>query len=189
MEKYVDREPVIRCERLDLCHLSIAELVSLFENPEGSDIYFSHGYSNPHRVLISGLSPVRWRVPQVQKDPSTNTWFIRWMVLRATNEIIGSLSFHGPPDERGMVEIGLGVHEAFQRQGFAREALVGMWQWAALRDGVSTFRYTVDPENVASVALVRAVGFTLVGQQIDEEDGPEDVYEMSVSDFRRIHGS
>lgn len=188
VEESSDREPVIQCERIALCHLSVGELVSLFEDPEGADIYSGHSYRNPHRILIDGASPVQWRAPQVQKDPSTNTWFIRWIVLRDTNDIIGSLSFHGPPDERGMLEIGLGVHEKFQRQGFGREALVGMWNWAARRDDVSVFRYTVDPGNTASVALVRAMGFTCVGQQIDEIDGPEDVYEMSVEEYLHRHG-
>jgi RimJ/RimL family protein N-acetyltransferase len=84
-----------------------------------------------------------------------------------------------------MVEIGLGVHDSFQRQGFGREALLGMWLWVVNQPGVKKLRYTVDPNNTASVALVQQFGFTNVGQQIDEEDGPEDIYEMSANEFRR----
>jgi RimJ/RimL family protein N-acetyltransferase len=83
-----------------------------------------------------------------------------------------------------MIEIGLGVHETFQRRGYAREALIGMWSWACDHEAVRTLRYTVDPNNEPSVALVKGFGFSRVGQQIDEEDGPEDIYEMSASDFR-----
>jgi RimJ/RimL family protein N-acetyltransferase len=82
-----------------------------------------------------------------------------------------------------MVEVGLGVHEKFQRRGFAREALLGMWMWASEQPGVKVFRYTVDPNNTASVGLIKGLTFTYVGQQIDEEDGPEDIYEMFVEDF------
>ena len=102
---------------------------------------------------------------------------------------MGSTSFHGPPDSDGMVEIGLGVHESFRRRGYAREALLGMWRWAATQDGARTFRYTVDPGNVPSVELVRSFGFAHVGQQIDEIDGPEDVYEMGVAEFTAAHGA
>lgn len=184
-----DRENTIRCDRLDLCHVSVAELIALDENPETADVCGGHPYTNPHRILINGPSPVRWRAPMVRSDASANKWFIRWMVHRESNEIIGSLSFHGPPDERGMLEIGLGVHEAFQRRGFAREALLGIWRWASGQDGVKVFRYTVAPDNVASVALVRSLGFALVGRQIDPEDGPEDIYEMSVDEFLGMHNS
>ena len=176
-------QPVIECERLDLHHLAADDLITLHSDPEDSTIYRSHEYRNPFGVLMKGDSPVKWRVPQVLEDPSTNKWFIRWMVLRETNEIVGSISFHGPPDDRGMLEIGLGVHENFQRRGYAREALLGMWMWASEQPGVKVFRYTVDPNNTASVGLIKGLGFTYVGQQIDEVDGPEDIYEMSVDDF------
>ena len=176
-------QPIIECERLDLHHLAADDLFTLHTDPEDESIYIENGYRNPHRVLMEGSSPVRWRLPQVMADASVNKWFIRWMVLRETNEIVGSVSFHGPPDERGMVEVGLGVHEKFQRRGFAREALLGMWMWASEQPGVKVFRYTVDPNNTASVGLIKGLTFTYVGQQIDEEDGPEDIYEMFVEDF------
>lgn len=183
MELPHETQPVIRCERLDLHHLAADDLFTLSSDPENKSIYLDNGYRNPHRVLMDGPSPVRWRLPQVLADASVNKWFIRWMVERDSKVIVGSLSFHGPPDERGMLEIGLGVHEKFQRQGYAREALIGMWMWASEQPGVKVFRYTVDPNNEPSVGLVRGLGFTHVGQQIDEEDGPEDIYEMSVDDF------
>jgi RimJ/RimL family protein N-acetyltransferase len=176
-------EPVIATARLDLHHISATDLVTLFETPDDPALFQGKPYTNPHRVLMDSSGPLRWRVPQVQANPLVNRWFVRWMVERSTGVIVGSLSFHGPPDEEGMVEIGLGVHDSFQRQGFGREALLGMWLWVVNQPGVKKLRYTVDPNNTASVALVQQFGFTNVGQQIDEEDGPEDIYEMSASDF------
>ena len=181
-------ESVIACERLDLHHISASDLVTLYEDPENLSIYKKGDFTNPYRVLIDGHSPLRWRVPQVKANPEVNKWFVRWVVLRETSEIVGSLSFHGAPDEAGMLEIGLGVHKNFWRQGFGYEALLGMWLWAASQAGVLKFRYTVDPNNEASVGLVRKFGFAHVGQQIDDEDGPEDIYEMSVKDFLNQHG-
>jgi RimJ/RimL family protein N-acetyltransferase len=180
-------EPVIVCERLDLHHISASDVVTLYEDPENFSIYNKGDFTNPYRVLIDGHSPLRWRVPQVKANPEVNKWFVRWMVLRETSEIVGSLSFHGAPDENGMLEIGLGVHEKFWRQGFGYEALMGMWLWAASQSSVLKFRYTVDPNNQASVGLVRKFGFAHVGLQIDDEDGPEDIYEMSVKDFLNQH--
>ncbi|CAB4592225.1 MAG: GNAT family N-acetyltransferase [Actinobacteria bacterium] len=87
-----------------------------------------------------------------------------------------------------MLEIGLGVHENFWRRGFGYEALMGMWLWAASLSGVLKFCCTVAPNNEASVGLVRKFGFALVGQQIDDGDGPEDVYEMRVRDFLTQQG-
>jgi L-amino acid N-acyltransferase YncA len=52
---------------------------------------------------------------------------------------------------------------------------------------VRIFRYTVSPDNVASVRLVQKYGFHHVGQQIDLDDGLEDIYEMSVEEFLSAH--
>ena len=178
-------EAMIATPRLELHHICVDDLLSLFDTPDDVSIYEGKPYANPHRILMDGSGPLRWRVPQVKSDPSVNKWFVRWMVEKETREIVGSISFHGPPDEQGMMEIGLGVHDDFQRRGYATEALIGMWSWVINQPGVELLRYTVDPNNEASVALIKKFGFEGVGQQIDPEDGPEDIYEMSANEFRR----
>ena len=178
-------EAMIPTPRLELHHLCVDDLLSLFESPEDASIYEGKSYANPHRILMDESGPLRWRVPQVKSDPAVNKWFVRWMVERETREIVGSTSFHGPPDEQGMMEIGLGVHINFQRRGYATEALIGMWSWVINQPAVELLRYTVDPNNEASVAVIKKFGFEHVGQQIDPEDGPEDIYEMSANEFRQ----
>ena len=178
-------EAMIPTPRLELHHLCVDDLLSLFESPEDASIYEGKSYANPHRILMDESGPLRWRVPQVKSDPAVNKWFVRWMVERETREIVGSTSFHGPPDEQGMMEIGLGVHINFKRRGYATEALIGMWSWVINQPAVELLRYTVDPNNEASVAVIKKFGFECVGQQIDPEDGPEDIYEMSANEFRQ----
>lgn len=182
-----DVEPVIHTERLELHHLSAQRLIALYEGDNNRDACDGRPYTNPFGVLSEKEPPIRWRAPQVQRDPSSNKWFIRWIVLRDTMEIIGSTSFHEPPDSEGMVEIGLGLHEKFHRRGFGFESVVGMWTWAATQPHVNVLRYTVSPDNRASVALVKKIGCQHVGQQMDDIDGPEDIYEITAADFRARH--
>jgi ribosomal-protein-alanine N-acetyltransferase len=106
-------------------------------------------------------------------------------VARDLGEIIGSAGFHAAPDESGMIEIGLGIVPAFQGQGYAQEALRGMWDWVAADPLVQTLRYTVGPENGPSQAIIKKFGFHKMGQQIDEEDGPEDIFEMTIDEYQR----
>jgi len=178
-------EAMIDTPQLELHHISANDLISLFDDPEGLSIYVAKPYTNSHRVLMDENGPLRWRVPQVKADAAVNKWFVRWMVEKTSREIVGSISFHGPPDEAGMMEIGLGVHPDFQRRGYATEALTGMWSWVVDQPGVELLRYTVAPDNVESIALVKKFGFAHVGQQIDPEDGPEDIYEMLADEFRQ----
>jgi RimJ/RimL family protein N-acetyltransferase len=114
---------------------------------------------------------------------------VRFIVLSQSREVIGSTSFHGIPDETGMMEIGIGIEEKFWGNGFATEALLGMWRWVITQPGVLTLRYTVSPTNLASVAIIKKFGFHYQGQQMDEIDGPEDIYEISVAEFTDKWGS
>ena len=152
---------------------------------DDSPILKDANFTNPYRVLVDFQGPLRWRVPQVKTDPSCNKWFVRQIVLKQSREIIGSISFHGVPDENGMVEIGLGIEPEFQNKGFAKEALMAMWAWAIYQPGVKSFRYTVSPDNAPSIKVIEYFGFPFTGVQIDEEDGPESIYEISVENFRK----
>jgi ribosomal-protein-alanine N-acetyltransferase len=178
-------EAAIETPRMILHHLAAADMITLFEDPEDQSIYDGRPYTNPHRILVDENRPLHWRVPQVRADPTRNKWFIRFMVLKESGVIIGSTSYHAPPNAQGMVEIGLGVDASFRAQGYGTEALMGMWTWAVDQPAVRTLRYSVSPANVASVRLVSRFGFHVVGQQIDKDDGPEDIYEMSATQFRR----
>lgn len=163
--------------------------MTLFENRDDVPALTGKAFSNPLRVLIDFQGPLAWRMPLVKADPACNKWFVRWIVLKEKQEIIGSTSFHGAPDLDGMVEIGLGIESEYQNQGFAKEALLGMWRWAVTFPEVRSFRYTVAPDNAPSIAVVNYFGFEFRGQQMDEIDGLENIYEMSAAYFKANWGS
>ena len=55
-----------------------------------------------------------------------------------------------------------------------------MWGWAA-RHGARVLRASIAPHNAPSIALVRRAGFQPVGEQVDEEDGLEIIWERAAS--------
>ena len=174
--------------RLELHHIPADGLIALFEEKDDHLAIAGRNFTNPYQNLISSSGPLAWRVPQVKENPDVNKWFVRFIVQAASREIIGSTSFHGAPDVSGMIEIGLGIEEAFQRQGFAKEALTGMWLWACEFPEVKTLRYTVSPSNTASIKVIEYFGFAFMGQQMDEIDGPENIYEESAASFKAKWG-
>jgi RimJ/RimL family protein N-acetyltransferase len=182
-------QPLITTERLELHHIPADGLISLYEGKSDLLAIAGRDFTNPLQNLVLESGPLGWRVPQVKADPSTNKWFVRFIVLKESRIVIGSTSFHGAPDENGMMEIGLGVEEAYRNRGYAKEALLGMWRWVSGEPGVKTLRYTVSPENIPSVKIIEGFGFTYRGQQMDELDGPENIYEMSIEDFMKKWGT
>ncbi len=183
------QEPVIETLRLELHHISAQGIIELLENESDTAAIAGRSFTNPYKVLVRESGPLGWRVPQLKEDSSVNKWFVRYIVLKSSREIIGSASFHGVPDENGMIEIGLAIEEEFRDQGHARETLVGMWRWVCDQPEVKTLRYTVSPDNLASIAVINYFRFDYMGQQIDDIDGPENIYEMSADRFIRKWGS
>jgi RimJ/RimL family protein N-acetyltransferase len=181
-------EPVIISERLELHHISVAGIIELLENKSDQSAIAGRDFTNPHKNLIENSGPLAWRVPQVKVDPAPNKWFVRFIVLKESREIIGSTSFHGAPDSEGMIEIGLGIEPAFQGKGYAKESLQAMWSWAINSPEVRTLRYTVSPDNLPSIAVIKYFGFDYKGQQMDDIDGPEDIYEISAVEFSQRWG-
>jgi RimJ/RimL family protein N-acetyltransferase len=90
---------------------------------------------------------------------------------------VGNVGFHGPPDEKGRVEIGYGIVASQRGRGYAREAIAGLTDWAFATGEARVCVASVSPSNAASLALVRSLGFRQVGEQIDELDGLELVFE------------
>jgi RimJ/RimL family protein N-acetyltransferase len=182
-------EHVIEAPRLELHHISAQGIIELYENKDDVQAIAGRNFSNPHQVLVKESGPLGWRVPQVKEDSSVNKWFVRFIVLKESQEVIGSTSFHGVPDDEGMMEIGLGIEEPFRGNGYAKEALLGMWQWVSGFPEVKTLRYTVSPDNLPSIAVINYFGFEYKGQQMDEIDGPENIYEMGTEEFMAKWGS
>lgn len=171
---------LIQTERLDLFCITSEEL---FELGTEVTVFRKRAFQNPYGVLSDEDLPRANRAEDVRRSPENIRWYFRMIVDRARNVGVGSVSFHGAPDERGMVEIGLGVSESEQGKGFATEALRGMWNWAARLPEVKFLRYTVDPKNAPSMAIIRKFGFPLIGEQIDPEDGLELIYEISADQY------
>jgi RimJ/RimL family protein N-acetyltransferase len=52
----------------------------------------------------------------------------------------------------------------------------------AAEAGVPRVRLSIAPDNVASLGVARKLGFERVGEQIDEEDGLEYVFERGADE-------
>ncbi|GAA2076620.1 GNAT family N-acetyltransferase [Actinomadura alba] len=121
----------------------------------------------------------RYRINQLSSDPSSAGWLTQAVVAEPEGAVVGYAGFHGPPDEAGMVEIGYSVAPDYRRLGYARTMLTELVHRAVAEASVRTVRVTIGPENAASLATISGFGFVEVGEQWDEEDGLELIFEVS----------
>jgi RimJ/RimL family protein N-acetyltransferase len=120
----------------------------------------------------------QYRVDQMAADPTSIGWLVK-LVLSEPG-VIGYAGFHGPPDAAGMVEIGYTVDPQYRRQGYARAIVAALLELAASKPEVHTVRASISPTNAASLATIAGFGFLEAGEQWDEEDGLELLFERPV---------
>jgi ribosomal-protein-alanine N-acetyltransferase len=165
---------VIATERMDLVPLP-ADLLRLIERGQLAELEGRLGARVPSG-WTDGV-PASLRLAQLAADPSEAPWLVRAMVLRAPRHVVGSVGFHAPPDRNGRVEMGYDVVATERRKGYAREGIRGLAAWAFATGRAQICVASVSPDNAASLALIRSLGFRHVGQQVDDVDGLELVFE------------
>jgi RimJ/RimL family protein N-acetyltransferase len=106
-------------------------------------------------------------------------WLTRAIGHRLTNEMVGHIGYHGSPVD-DIAEIGYTVFESNRRNGYAEEAARGLMEWAQESKSVRRFRLTIGPDNQPSLQLALKLGFTRTGEQIDELDGLEYVFDLDL---------
>ena len=123
---------------------------------------------------------LKYRLGQLRVDPTIRVWLGRAMVLTedsGTRRVVGSIGFHGPPDAQGRLEVGYSVDPPYRRRGYASESVKALFDWAHATHGITRFIASISPDNDPSLRLTAAYGFLKVGEQIDDIDGLEYIYE------------
>ena len=123
---------------------------------------------------------LRLRHAQLTADPTEEPWLYRAAVAKDTGRVVGRIGFHAPPDADGTVEVGYTVAPEHRRQGLALEMCRALLAWGA-ENGAQRVLASVRPDNAASLAVVRRLGFEKTGEEIDEVDGLEWVHTLELT--------
>lgn len=144
---------VIETRRLRIRTASREEMIRFIEK-QTDDILIT-----AYREMLRGCleHPDRW------------DWYAIWFVERKDGTHVGDLSFKGL-DADGSVEIGYGISEENQGNGYAAEAVEAAAAWALRQPGVCRVEAETEPENKASQRVLEKCGFVPSG--IMGEEGP-----------------
>jgi len=147
-------------------------------------------------ALVKAKMPERWpnrdlveraftaSLEAIRADPEVRLWGDRVMVLPGAggepDRVVGSVVFHGRPDEGGVAEIAYGVEEASQAQGYATEAVGASVDWAFTQPGVRAVQAATFAWHVPSLRVIEKVGMVRVGTREHELLGEMLVFERRV---------
>ena len=146
-----------------------------------------------HAAQIAGVQvPQEWlderwlidlRLNDLREGRTHSPWMLRIISLRSSGEMIGHIGFHTPPDPEylaehapGGIEIGYTIIPAYRKQGYAREAVAALMNWAERRHNLPRFVLSISPTNAASLRIAEHFGFRKVATVTDEIDGEEWVF-------------
>jgi ribosomal-protein-alanine N-acetyltransferase len=121
------------------------------------------------------------RLRQMREDDRFLEWCPYVVVLG--DLMIGHAGYHGPPGKNSTrnadaVEFGYTIEPEFRGHGYASEAAGRLMHEAEAR-GVKHFVLSCAPSNEPSLAIIRKLGFVHTGEQMDDEDGLELVFELA----------
>lgn len=110
-----------------------------------------------YREMLSGslAHPKQWN------------WYAIWMIELEDGTHIGELCFKGL-DENGVAEIGYGISEKYQGQGYATEAVKAVTSWALKQPNVTAIEAETELENKASLRVLEKSGFVATGKNGQE---------------------
>ena len=101
--------------------------------------------------------------------PDQWEWYAIWMIELKDGTHIGELCFKGL-SANGIAEIGYGISEEYQNNGYATEAVKAVLEWAFAHPEVAAVEAETDSDNTASKRVLEKCGFALNG--IIGEEGP-----------------
>jgi RimJ/RimL family protein N-acetyltransferase len=101
--------------------------------------------------------------------PDQWDWYAIWMFELKDGTHIGELCFKGLSAD-GIAEIGYGISDQYQNNGYAAEAVRAVLEWAFSHPEVIAVEAETVPDNIASKRVLEKCGFALNG--IIGEEGP-----------------
>ena len=114
-------------------------------------------------------------------NPEKWEWYAIWMIELKNGTHIGELCFKGL-NENGSAEIGYGISEEYQGNGYATEAVNAVVNWALKQADVTSVTAETEACNFASVRVLEKCGFIRTGTF--GEEGPQ--FKKSLSDRRLL---
>ena len=104
-----------------------------------------------------------------EEHPEWQGW-LTWYAVRIDNDyaiLCGGVGFKGPPDERGMVEVGYSILPEFEGQGLATEMVAGIVQWAKQQPRVKHIEAETNIDNGASIRVLERNNFICTGMGLE----------------------
>ncbi len=102
-----------------------------------------------------------------KKFGKAGEWVQYGIENRSTGKIIGDCAIKLDQTDTRIAEIGITISHLFQRKGYAKEVLSGILTFLFKEKEIHRVVEIVDAKNIASINLLKSIGFRQEGHFID----------------------
>lgn len=170
--------PILETTRLKLVEITHKYVNSIYEILSLEEVTKYYG---TNRFTFNGEAS---RLIDVFHKNFNETRGIRWgIILKQNQKFIGTLGFNGLQVNNKRAEIGYEIHPAYWRRGYTTEAVQEVLRFGFENLDLNRIGAVVYPENLASLNLLKKIGFTeegLLRGYIYQNDYAHDTYILSI---------
>ncbi len=159
LEYNIEEDTIVRkTERLKILCLCLKDMELLTKGIGEEEFEKSKGFtiSKPNEIEKELAREFYSLALNNEKD---RLWFRLWRFISVQdNKKVGGVLFKGAPNENGEVEIGYGIDDEYQCQGYATEAIKETIKWALEQEGVLSVIAETEKDNIPSQKVLQKIG-------------------------------
>lgn len=148
---------VRKTERLKILCLDLPDMELLTRGIGAEEFEKKAGLaiSKPNELEKDLAKEFYWLALNNEKD---RLWYRLWKFISVEdNKVIGGALFKGAPNEKGEVEIGYGIDDEYQCQGYATEAIRETVKWALEQEKVLSVIAETEKDNIPSQKVLQNI--------------------------------
>jgi ribosomal-protein-alanine N-acetyltransferase len=149
----------IETERLQIRNLSPADLHPFHEYRSNPEVTRYQSFD----VITLQQADDFLKYYEHARFGAVGEWVQYGIALRNTGQLIGDCAIALQADEPRIAEIGITLSHRWQRQGFAKEAMLGIMRFLFDEQQIHRIVETTDADNKSSVNLMRSLGLRQEG--------------------------
>ena len=150
---------ILQTERLELILLKPHQIKLWFKDISSLEKELNCSYKGEPMEGVF-LDIVKKQYEAARKDPGHYIWHSFFLLVRKDDRIaVGSADFKDIANENGEVEIGYGLGQEFEHNGYMTETVKAMCEWALKQNGISSVIAETYLDNLTSQRILERCGF------------------------------
>ncbi len=155
---------ILETDRLCLVPLNVRQLRAWVEDITSLEKELNCCYcAEPMEGIF--LDIVKGQLVKTENDDANYLFHTFWFLIRKSDRIVvGAADFKDVPNENGEVEIGYGLGQRFERNGYMTETVKAMCHWAVAQDNISHVIAETYIDSPRSQSILKRCGFAIYKQ-------------------------